>query len=33
MKLFGKFLGFVLELTFICGLIVGGVILLWWLLG
>jgi hypothetical protein len=33
MKLFGKFLGFTLELVFILGLIVGGVMLLWWLLG
>jgi hypothetical protein len=33
MNLFGKFLGFALELAFICGLIYGGVMLMWWLLG
>jgi hypothetical protein len=32
-KLFGKFLGFVLELAFIGGLIVGAVALAWWIAG
>jgi hypothetical protein len=32
-KLFGKFLGFALELAFICALIYGGVMLAWWVAG
>jgi hypothetical protein len=32
-KLFGKFLGFLLELAFICALILGGVALAWWVAG
>lgn len=32
-KLFGRFLGFVLELVFIGGLIAGVVALVWWIAG
>jgi hypothetical protein len=32
-KLFGKFLGFALELAFIGALIYGGVMLAWWVAG
>jgi len=32
-KLFGKFLGFALELAFILCLILGGVALAWWVAG
>jgi hypothetical protein len=32
-KLFGRFLGFALELFWICGLIAGGVALAWWIAG
>lgn len=32
-KLFGKFLGFVLEFAFIGALILGGVALAWWIAG
>jgi hypothetical protein len=32
-KLLGRFLGFLLELGFICLLIWGGVMLAWWVAG